>query len=551
MKEDRAEILKQLKPLQESYVRNLPKKLAQIEAAWQQVRAVPDDADRFYEFYRHVHNLAGSGLSLGLRRIGERAGMLESDLTPFIAGGMTIETQTLEAIDRGLAEIRAAAREDARIEEPDPLRHRRAPGYRKPTGLGERPLIYVVLEDRHGLEKLCLQIENFGFGVEGYATTDSFERRMAEQMPQVVIMDHHFDDQSRAGFRSLKRMRAQYGEAFELLCLTEHDDFKTRMQAGRHGAAGVFVNPWPVPEIVDVLDRLTMLQGDDPLRVLIVDDEAESADYHALILTASAITARTLTDPAQILQEVSGFMPDLILTDLHMPVCSGHDLAAVIRQIDAYAPIPIVYLSSEDDLKHRFLALVEGADDYMIKPVDPSILVNTVRLRAERFKSLRQQMLKDPLTGLLNHSTVIEHFERELPFARRRGSPLCVALIDIDDLKGINERYGYHSGDRIIKSLSRVLKQQLRKSDIVGRFGGKQFAAVLRDTPVMHARKVMEKILRQFAQIDFFDGGHAYTMTACCGIAADDEDAASSVVNRARDALRSAKIAGRHQIAVL
>jgi PleD family two-component response regulator len=134
-------------------------------------------------------------------------------------------------------------------------------------------------------------------------------------------------------------------------------------------------------------------------------------------------------------------------------------LGAAIRHENAYLPIPIVLLSAEDDISEQLDVMTIGGDDFLVKPMHPEYLVAAVVTRAKRFRALRGLLVRDSLTGLLNHTTTNEQTKIELARARRMKNPLSFGLLDIDHFKLVNGQYGHPAGDRVIKSLSNLLKQ--------------------------------------------------------------------------------------------
>ena len=165
--------------------------------------------------------------------------------------------------------------------------------------------------------------------------------------------------------------------------------------------------------------------------------------------------------------------------DMYMPGCNGMELAKAIRQIGAYFSIPIVYLSSETDTDKQFQAMQIGGDAFLTKPIEPHRLVSSVAVRAERMKIIRSYMVRDSMTGLFNHTTTKEHLDTAIAHAQRKQEEVCFAMIDVDKFKAVNDTYGHPIGDRVLIALARLIRQRVRKADIVGRFGGEEFAVIL------------------------------------------------------------------------
>jgi diguanylate cyclase (GGDEF)-like protein len=157
-------------------------------------------------------------------------------------------------------------------------------------------------------------------------------------------------------------------------------------------------------------------------------------------------------------------------------------------------------------------------------------------------------MVRDSLTGLFNHTHILQLLEDACVRARRAHKPLSFVMLDIDYFKKVNDTYGHPMGDRVIKSLAAFLKQRLRKSDYIGRYGGEEFAVVLPDTDATAALKVMDGIRERFAEILHPAQPQDLSCTFSFGIAelAGGED--SKTLSKNADlALYAAKQAGRNR----
>jgi two-component system cell cycle response regulator len=165
---------------------------------------------------------------------------------------------------------------------------------------------------------------------------------------------------------------------------------------------------------------------------------------------------------------------------------------------------------------------------------------------------LREQVLHDTLTGLYNRRYLYEAGPGYIELARRQRSSLCVVLIDIDHFKSVNDTHGHHVGDLVLQGLARLLTQRLRKSDIVCRYGGEEFAVIMPEVSSAQATALIEKLMADFAKLDVLAGdlhlaGHTYS----AGVADFPSEATSlEPLLRVADAhLYRAKEAGRARVA--
>jgi diguanylate cyclase (GGDEF)-like protein len=331
--------------------------------------------------------------------------------------------------------------------------------------------------------------------------------------------------------------------------LSAHDDFESRLEAARAGSIAYLCKPVNFGNLIDKLDTLTSNKPLEPYRVMIVDDSVALTAYHTVVLEQAGMVVKAVNNPFKVIDALLEFTPDLILIDLYMPECNGTDLAKVIRQLDAFVGIPIVFLSAESNLDKQLFAMGLGADDFLTKPIQPQHLISSVTSRIRRSLLLRSFMVRDSLTGLLNHTAIKDLLYGEVAGAVRQKKPLSFAMIDIDHFKKINDRYGHPAGDRVIKSLSRLLKQRLRSSDLVGRYGGEEFAAVLIDADRTTAMDVLDTIREDFSQLRHLADEKDFTVTFSCGIADVSQFPDITKLSDAADkALYKAKHAGRNRV---
>jgi diguanylate cyclase (GGDEF)-like protein len=159
----------------------------------------------------------------------------------------------------------------------------------------------------------------------------------------------------------------------------------------------------------------------------------------------------------------------------------------------------------------------------------------------------------DTLTGLLNRRALLERLEEWLRHVQRYGGKFCVIMLDLDHFKQVNDDYGHQVGDRVLAHTAEVLRQGLRQTDIVGRYGGEEFLVVLPHTDCIGARVVAERIRTRMTRTSMDNGkGYTFAITVSLGIAAHlDNDDVDSLVSRADRALYNAKENGRNRVKVL
>jgi diguanylate cyclase (GGDEF)-like protein len=414
-----------------------------------------------------------------------------------------------------------------------------------------RKPVHLILRDPERSERLARQLEFFGFTALALDSAAAFRVALHQRPPAAIVIEVDFDGPD--GGLALAD-EAQQGRIHKLpvLFFSEYEaDTRTRLTAVRAGGEDFYSGSLDAATLLDRLESLSQISQHDPYKVLVVDDSRAQTIFTERMLNSAGIITRSLTDPIQVMAALAEFQPDLIILDMYMPECLGTELAKVIRHHERYVSVPIIYLSAEDDIDKQLDAMGEGGDDFLTKPIQARHLIATVRNRAARARNLKARMVRDSLTGLYNHTHILQLLEDARVRARRDQQPLSFAMLDIDHFKQVNDRYGHPMGDRVIKSLALFLKQRLRKTDHIGRYGGEEFAVVLPDTDAATAARVLDDIRRRFAEIHFPAQPQDLSCSFSCGIAElQSEQEAKVLASHADEALYRAKHAGRNRVEI-
>jgi diguanylate cyclase (GGDEF)-like protein len=297
-----------------------------------------------------------------------------------------------------------------------------------------------------------------------------------------------------------------------------------------------------------VLD-LVQTNEQEQYRVLVVEDSRVAVALIQRTLSEHGIDTQAISDPGKLLDMLESYRPDLILMDMHMPRFNGVEATRVLRQMDGYSSLPIVYLSGESDVGMQVEALRLGGDQFLIKPFNPVLLAAVVKTRIERFRETRRSSRLDGLTGLLNH-TAAKSTLKTMVDKTKIGGSLAVAMIDIDHFKAINDTYGHPVGDQVIRGLAWLLKGRLRSVDLIGRYGGEEFLIALPDVSLQQAVAVIDRIRSDFSALPHAHPDGALHATFSAGIASCPavHHTAAGLTEAADQSLMQAKRLGRNRV---
>jgi len=164
-----------------------------------------------------------------------------------------------------------------------------------------------------------------------------------------------------------------------------------------------------------------------------------------------------------------------------------------------------------------------------------------------KYKKMEEQLYRlsitDPLTNAYNRRYFMQVLEQEIERTGRTGLPFSIIMVDLDHFKSINDRFGHAVGDRVLKSLVDMIKQRIRKTDCLARWGGEEFIILLPNIPVDKAAGLAEELRERLSRMDIPGVGH---VTASFGVAGYcPSDTADTLIMRADNMLYEAKAAGR------
>lgn len=229
-------------------------------------------------------------------------------------------------------------------------------------------------------------------------------------------------------------------------------------------------------------------------RILIVEDEADIARLLKQRLTARQYECFIAVNGEEALIQAQSAMPDLILLDLMLPLMDGFEVKRRLNEDERTAPIPVIFLTARDDVHDKVTGLSLDAADYVCKPFEFAELFARIESAVRRRRYYEQQASTDPLTGLNNLLFFKKQLHHHFETAARYNRPFSLAVIDIDNFKGINDAFGHTAGDAVMRSLAGIMKEVFRKADIPIRYGGDEFVVLFPETQLEEAISSLKRL---------------------------------------------------------
>lgn len=286
--------------------------------------------------------------------------------------------------------------------------------------------------------------------------------------------------------------------------------------------------------------------------VLVIDDSMLIHNLLDVWLRPENLKVLHAMDGVTGVAMASEHQPSLILLDLVLEHESGYDVVRTLMDTPETRDIPVMILTGATDTENKVRCLDAGAIDYITKPFDPLELRARARvgLRLRQYQELLARQARiDALTGCWNRGYLDERLLAEVSTAWRYGRPVGFLLVDVDHFKGINDARGHATGDRALQLVADILKASLRTGDTVGRFGGDEFAIIVRETPLAGMIRLVDRLAHLVRDLKDPSGlsltvsvGGAMLSQVC---ASSPEAAVAALFEAADAALYEAKRAGR------
>ncbi|HJW92170.1 MAG TPA: response regulator [Thermoanaerobaculia bacterium] len=227
--------------------------------------------------------------------------------------------------------------------------------------------------------------------------------------------------------------------------------------------------------------RCTISGAKNGPKVFCVDDDPMHVWYLAAILKSAGYEIFTAGDATEFRSLLQAVRPDLIILDYVLPDATGVELARLVRGDPSYATVPIVFLTGRRGIESRIEATNVGVDDFLNKPVDADLLLSVVASRLQRSQSVRALIDRDDLTGVLNRAAFMRRAEAAMAESGRKPESTALVMLDLDHFKSINDRYGHLTGDQVLTTFASFVANSIRPGDEIGRYGGEEFALLLRN----------------------------------------------------------------------
>ena len=300
--------------------------------------------------------------------------------------------------------------------------------------------------------------------------------------------------------------------------------------------------------------------------MLVVDDDGPTRALVVRWLTSAGFSCGQAAsgEEAVGLVEADPTRYGAIVLDVMMPGMDGFEVLRRVQKVPAAVELPVLFLTASASESDIVRGVEAGAADYLLKPFSGPVLVAKIKAVHERsraawtlrkkLESAEQSATTDGLTGLLNRRSFDARLVELVGLSARHREPLALLMLDIDHFKSVNDQFGHPAGDVALRFLADRIRHVLRTGDLAFRYGGEEFAVLLRKCDTIGGLGVFDRLRDELrkAPVELGAGAHR-VLAVSAGLAtieASNEFRHDDLVARADAALYQAKRAGRDRVEV-
>ncbi|MBD1823681.1 response regulator [Cyanobacteria bacterium FACHB-DQ100] len=430
---------------------------------------------------QEIHKLAGSLGMFGA----DQGSRLAQEIEPLFQKGRSLSHHEMQH----LSKLVAALRQELQQLDAEYLTNEQQTVTSVSEPIDQRPWLLIVSSNSTLTAPLQEACSSWGLRVQVIANPVTAREQISGTHPNVVLLD--FAAAASANNLMLLSELSACTPPVPTVVLTEEDKLIDRVKIARLGGRWL-QQPVTAPQVLEAVNQALQNARLRQARVLVVDDDAQVLVALQRLLIPWGLHVSVLDNPLLFLEVLEANPPDLLILDIEMPHISGIELCQVVRNDSRWSDLPILFLTAHTDAETMHQVFAVGADDYVSKPIVGPELVTRILNRLERTHFLKSLAEIDALTGIANRRKSTTAFTQLLQWCDQCQQSFCLALLELADLKNINQQYGHAVGDEVLARFGELLRRSFCNEDVIGRWGGTEFVVGM---PAMTKTDGIQRIL--------------------------------------------------------
>lgn len=358
-------------------------KLVEINVLLDQLAAQPHDRERLHALNKFFHQLAGGGGIYEMKEFCSVAISAEEICTKLIANSAPLGQIEHQKLQSQCAMLRQLIEEEAG-RPTGPIAAQPMVSVTGSSGSSRKPDVLLVDQNSDRLISWHRVFEENKMAVRTVKSASGARGALLTRIPDVLVINAPLPD-SLLGLEVIKQMRSlPAGHNSIALVISDNASFKAKIEAIKSGADSFIDGPADVKEILLKAQEFICREKPAQHKILSVEDDPEQAFFIKSTLESAGYAVLHIADPAEFEDAINSYAPDLVLLDIMLGDISGHDLARFLRKHKSYSKLPIVFLTTENQLSMHLESARVGGDEHLVKPVPPQLLVATIAGKLER-----------------------------------------------------------------------------------------------------------------------------------------------------------------------
>ncbi|MBG9451741.1 diguanylate cyclase [Cytobacillus firmus] len=288
--------------------------------------------------------------------------------------------------------------------------------------------------------------------------------------------------------------------------------------------------------------HLIQLIDDDISMLILLKDALESRGWMVIASTELEVAAEQYYD----------HRPDCLIVDINLEGESGFKFLDSLQKHTRNKYVPKIMISVSNDRETRLNSYKLGADDFISKPIDLEEFLLKIDRHLANKKLFDQSVMIDELTRVYNRRFFEDSLAVFMNELSRNHRTFSLAILDLDFFKNINDTYGHPAGDLVLAEFAKYLKENIRQTDYVFRYGGEEFVVLFSGASDIESKIALEKILQGFSEKRFEQCGNSFSVTFSAGVFMVDQPGIEkeTILRAADQALYEAKQKGRARVEI-
>ncbi|MES9942259.1 MAG: response regulator [Candidatus Thiodiazotropha sp. 6PLUC2] len=453
----------------------LQRLLSQLKSNWPVLPSGMWNSSCVHTTLRLLHDLGRKGEASNLINVLELSRSIEKIISDVYEENMQADEEEIEKLNQYLQQLTDA------IEASDSKQ------VAQESFTNSYEVLYLPRNKVSG-DLICSAIEKNGWLVNQLSDIEALKAAILQYQSEVVLLDTEYLPQIEVLNKAFAKIDPSKAEKPELIFISNHCDVEIRLEVLRAGATQCFSEPISINDLILSIKEAISPELKPHYRVLVVEDDVSQSKFACKLLKKGGFDTLAITDPLNVMDAVQGFQPDLILMDLYMPGANGIELTQLIRDRRDASFMPIVFLSGEDDVEKKILALYSGADDFLTKPVRPQHLIATVLTRIKRAKEMisgSNTSMVDSVSGLVNRRRLLDELDMICIRLSVEREQCGLFVITVEGKDATTEDSFTPTDNALVARIADVLGPVLGKRDLLSRTG-RRGLGVLVERASMH-----------------------------------------------------------------